>query len=132
MKVSGDELSEMYVYDSMLTLAGKIEGLFPHHAKCIRDEMIVWTMGKDEQWHSSPRFMTDQRWNRVADIIGSLASLPGTLLSEEAKHVRLHALCQGEAARAMARHRFGGKRAFGALELALFIAVPDAPGTQAP
>lgn len=122
MKTTGDELSEMFVYDTMLTVATRIERHFPHHAKCVKDELLVWSMNGDGEWVSTHRRMTDSRWNRVADIICSMAALPGTELPLESRHARLSALCAAEAARAMARHKFGGKRADGALDLAVAIA----------
>jgi hypothetical protein len=122
MKVSAEELSSMFVYDAMLVLANRIEPYFPHHAKCVKDELLVWTMDGDGNWSSAPRNMTETRWNRLANIICSLVALPGIGLTVEARHTRLNALCLSEAARAMARHRFGGKRANGALDLAVHIA----------
>lgn len=113
---------ETFVYETMMKVAERLKTFFPHHSKCMLDELLVWTMDENKEWTSSPRNMTDQRWNRLADIICSMASLPGTAMPIEARHIRLSALCAGEAARAMARHRFGGKRAFGALELAVAIA----------
>lgn len=126
MKVSSEELGAMYVYDSMLTLADTLEPVFPHHAKCIRDELLKWTL-VDGEWKSSRRVMTETRWNRLADVIGSMAAMPGTLLEQDSKHVRLRALCAAEAPRAMARVCFGGKRGHGALDLAVDIAAEYSP-----
>lgn len=129
MRVSGDELSSTFVYDALFALADTIEPHFPHHAKCIRDEMLVWRL-VDGTWSSTARNMTDSRWNRLADIVCSMAAMPGRFLPIEARHIRLSALCLAESARAMARHRFGGKRAFGALELAVHIATPEVPSLE--
>lgn len=114
-------MSELVVRDGLMALADRIEPFFPLHAKAIRDEMTHWTLRDDGTWEGSPRKMTDSRWNRVADIICSLAALPGHLFSVEARHARLEALCRVEAPRAMARHYFGGQRAEGALELAEWL-----------
>lgn len=105
----------------MFNVATELEPFFPHHAKAIRDEMTQWILNDDGEWSSSPRKMTDTRWNRVGDIICSLASLPGMFLTDDAKWARVRALCVAEAPRAMARHCFGGPRSYGCLDLAAWI-----------
>lgn len=110
-----------FVHDGLLALSNLIEPFFPLQAKAVRDELTLWTMDDSGEWRGQPRRMTDSRWNRVADIICSLAALPGALLTLEANRARLKALCVAEAPRAMARHCFGGRHSESALDLALFI-----------
>jgi hypothetical protein len=125
--MDSEKVSVAYVHDSMLVLAEQLRPLFPHHAKSMDDELTLWVLDANGEWRGSPRNMTETRWNRLADIICSLASLPGTYLDDETKRLRLVALCAAEAPRCMARHQFGGKRGWGALDLAVHIAEAYSP-----
>lgn len=124
-------MSETLVYDSMLALANTLEPLFPDHCNSIRRECLKYTLNDAGEWTSSPQVMTETRWNRLADVICSLAALPGVALNDETKRIRFRALCLAEAPRAMARHCFGGKRSYGALDTAVYIAEAYAPPAAA-
>lgn len=114
------------VRDTIRHLADQIESVFPDHTRALKFELSDWIALDDNTYEERPRRLTESGWNRVADIICSLAALPGEELLESTRHLRLRALVLAESARAMARHVFGGVRGRGALELAEWMVTDPA------
>lgn len=77
-------------------LAEHIKPTFPHYAGALMDEV----QGKK---------MTNEKWNRVAAIIASLAALPGYHFGPEEHAARNPALSAVVVAQQMAQATFGGR-----------------------
>jgi len=86
-----------HVVKFMLRLGEHIRPTFPQYAGALMDEI----QGKK---------MTNDKWNRVAAILSSLASLPGTTFRPEEHDVRNPALSAVAVAQKMAVATFGGQR----------------------
>jgi hypothetical protein len=80
----------------MMLLAEHLRPIFPHYASALLDEV-------------QGRRMTNERWNRVAAILASLAVLPGYLLGKEEHDARNPALSAVVIAQTMASATFGGR-----------------------
>lgn len=94
----------------MVLLAGHLKPTFPHYAGALLDEV-------------QGRKMTNERWNRVAAILASLAALPGYLFEQSEHDARNPALSAVVIAQKMASATFGGRNDVGlSLELARHIA----------
>ena len=94
----------------MTLLAGHLKPTFPHYAGALLDEV-------------QGRKMPNERWNRAAATLASLAALPGHLLEGDEHAARNPALSAVVIAQKMAQATFGGRSdAEGCLDLAKYMA----------
>lgn len=98
------------VVQFMGRLAAHIRPIFPQYAAALVDEI----QGKK---------MTNEKWNRVAAILASLAALPGVHFRQEEHDARNPALSAIAVAQKMAAATFGGRGdSKGSLEFATWYA----------
>lgn len=86
-----------HVVRFMIRLGEHLRPTFPQYAGALMDEV----QGKK---------MTNDKWNRVAAILSSLAALPGTTFRSEEHDARNPALSAVAIAQKMAAATFGGHR----------------------
>lgn len=94
----------------MVDLAEHLKPVFPHYAAALGGELFGTRL-------------TNERWNRIAAILASLASLPGKHFGPEEHDARNPALSAVVIAQKMASATFGGRRdAESSLSLAAHLA----------
>lgn len=102
------ETSE-HVRKFMLDLIEHLKPQFPSYAAALADQI-----------HGTR--MTNERWNRIAAILASLAPLPGRHFRQEEHDARNPALSAIVVAQKMASATFGGRRdAQSSLDLAVHL-----------
>lgn len=93
----------------MQNLAEHLRPYFPHYAGVLLDEV-------------NGKRMTNEKWNRVAAILSSLAALPGTCFLPEEHEARNPALSAVVIAQKMAYVSFGNRRDSNqCLELVMYL-----------
>lgn len=98
------------VVQFMVFLSGHLKPTFPHYASALMDEV-------------AGRKMTNERWNRIAAILSSLAALPGIHFGRDEHDARNPALSAVVVAQQMAAATFGGRNDVGnCLSLAVYVA----------
>jgi hypothetical protein len=88
--------SSAHVVRFMVRLGEHLRPTFPQYAGALMDQIH----GKK---------MTNDRWNRVAAILSSLAALPGTTFKQDEHDARNPALSAVVVAQRMASATFGGR-----------------------
>jgi len=91
-----DENTSAEVVRFMIRLAAHLKPRFPAYAGAILDEV----QGKR---------MTNDKWNRLAAVLSSLAAIPGSHLTREDHDARNPALAAVVVAQQMAAATFGGR-----------------------
>jgi hypothetical protein len=103
------ETSE-YLRSFMVDLSEHLKSVFPQYSSALSGEL-----------HGTR--MTNERWNRIAAILASLAALPGRHFGQEEHDARNPALSAIVIAQKMASVTFGGRRdAESSMSLAVHLA----------